>query len=242
MGHTRLGSTLTQTWMNQILADIERLSRYAGGRGVLTGLALSIGTGLEVDIADGVILGEKATALTGIGPATLPASVTRYIWINEGGTILLTATDADPGGTYACLGRATSGASAITSVEENGRVDLLRYESLREITVGRHVLFHPKGAVREGHESFTIAAGGSYSINAACCPTNLYAEPGGAGCKVILPTPEFGMVYRVFNSGAAQPIALRNETDTATIATINAGNNYTARPLPVTGSPGTPTW
>lgn len=136
MGYTRLTpSNFTTTLYNALLDSLETIANLQGGRGVLSGLALSAGSGLTLNYAAGTILAEKATDLVA-GSASLPASSTVYVWIDEGGAITTTGSFADPGGTNVCLGKVTTDATTITAVTTEGRMALLRWTSITTLKVG----------------------------------------------------------------------------------------------------------
>lgn len=118
------GNDFTVTKWNTLISSLESVLTEVVGKGVVSGLDLSIGTGLEVNVSNGVTSVLSYNTLTSLSPVTMPASSTRYIWVSETGTLSLTTTSTDPGGNLVCLGKAISGASTITSVSLDGRMQL----------------------------------------------------------------------------------------------------------------------
>ena len=132
---TRVGSHPTQAVLNAPMDQIERIGSRVNGRGVIEGLTLTAGTGLNVSVAAGWI---AADVIAQIGPLTVPvpASATRWIWADPAGATVLTTTSADPGGLWVCLGNVTTSASAVTGVEAVGRMVLPRMVAAREWRAG----------------------------------------------------------------------------------------------------------
>jgi len=146
MGFDRMssgGANFTVAYFNRIVEAFER-AWLASGRGVLSGLTLSNGGGLTLGIAEGVVMLDGKAIFVDDFTHVLPANETNYVWLttsfSEGtgvssASIQLTATPVDPGVTYVCLGVVTTGASTITTIGSGGRVDLARWDSLRDYSV-----------------------------------------------------------------------------------------------------------
>lgn len=139
-GLSRITSVITQSGFNGNLDAIELGNSWILGRGVLDGLAISAGTGLQVAIAEGVLFsGLKAVELAA-RTHTLLASQTVYVWVNESGTVTTSATYVDPGGTYVCLGTVTTNGSAVTATAATGRMSGLRFSSMNKLKFGEDLL------------------------------------------------------------------------------------------------------
>jgi hypothetical protein len=182
MGYTRLGKNLTQAIYNGTLDALEIQNAKQFGKGILEGLELSDGGGFIVDIAAGTLLGQKAATLAGT-TVTMPASVTRYVWMDESGATQLTATNTDPGGSYVNLGRVTSDGSGVTLVEEVGRIELSETSLLFQYTTaGAHTWTKPTDP------RFTMAmivavggGGGGASGRKGAAGTHRAGGGGGSG-------------------------------------------------------------
>ncbi len=138
-GHYRLnsgGSNFAVNSFNALADALDLLVGSAIGRGVISGLELSIGDDLEVDIAAGAMTGLKAVELDAQS-FELPASSTGWVWIEEDGTPQFTATYTDPGGTAVCLGYAETDADSVTLVSTDGRMLGLRREAFNVAAIGQ---------------------------------------------------------------------------------------------------------
>lgn len=133
-GYARLGE-LTKTKWNDNFDAIELKSAYSDGRGVLYGCGLTDSGGVTITIGEGVIIGLKGTPIDE-RTYDVTNNSTKFIWINEDGTVIETATSADPGGDYVCLGKVTTASGDITSLTSEGRVLLPRFTSLRSYEIG----------------------------------------------------------------------------------------------------------
>jgi hypothetical protein len=114
----------TVTKWNTLIDMLESLHTVVIGRGVCSGLDLSAGTGLSLNISDGVLNSRSVVSLSNIGKFTCPASATSYVWISETGVVSTTTTPTYPGGNVVCLGKVVTSGSAITSVSEEGRQNI----------------------------------------------------------------------------------------------------------------------
>lgn len=139
-GYTRLGKILTAELYASLLDALELGNIHQGGRGILSGLEISAGTGLTLNIAAGVLRGLKEVTINATA-AAMPAASTVYVWIDEEATVTTSPTLADPGGTFVCLGKVVSGGSSISSVSTEGRMALLRMPDLHSLIVGNEALF-----------------------------------------------------------------------------------------------------
>lgn len=140
MPYQRPGATLTATLIESWLNSLELIALYGQGRGVLTGLALSDGGGLDVDVSPGTLLGLQAVEFGDTLTTTLSPSSTLYLWLDESGTFVTTATLSDPGGTYVCLGKVVTGGSTITSIDSTGRMSIWRQTTLWTFKLGEDLI------------------------------------------------------------------------------------------------------
>lgn len=124
--------------LNEIPDGIELAQTYQGGRGVLSGMALSDGGGFTLSVSSGVCSNGLKVWEIDAFTSTIPPSVTRYVWYTPGAVspVSLTATSADPGGTAIPLGKVITNGSEITSVSNDGRVELLRWTDVRTLKIG----------------------------------------------------------------------------------------------------------
>lgn len=115
------GMDFTVTKWNSLIDALETFGVTLIGRGIVSGLVLSISSGLTVAISDGVLNSRSVVSLTGITSFVCAPSVTQYLWIDESGTVTSTSTTTYPGGNVVCLGKVVTGASTITSITEHNR-------------------------------------------------------------------------------------------------------------------------
>ena len=169
---TRVGSHPTQATLNAPMDQIERIGSRVNGRGVIEGLTLTAGTGLNVSVAAGWI---AADVIAQIGPLTVPvpASATRWIWADPAGATVLTTTSADPGGLWVCLGNVTTSASAVTGVTTSGRMALPRTVSAREW--------------RAGNLRVSLDGGGVHLAGGAPVPVAMVAGPPALTSAAVMP-------------------------------------------------------
>lgn len=120
-GFNRLTATLSRTNYNAVLDSVEAANRTQLGKGVIKGLTLTAGAGLTVNIAAGRIMGVVSKDLAAT-TAVAPANVTRYLFIREDGSTQFSATAADLGADWVCLGVVVTGPTSITSVGQTGRL------------------------------------------------------------------------------------------------------------------------
>jgi len=105
------------------------------GKGILSGGALTAGTGLKINIAAAMIRGLKVCNIAGLTNVDFPNNSTKYIWLNEDNNYLPTDTLTDPGGTYTCFGRAVSSGGVVT-VSTIGRMLGFRVDSNTALKFG----------------------------------------------------------------------------------------------------------
>jgi hypothetical protein len=108
------------TTVNSNSGHYELLYR-ALGPGVLTGLVISAGTGLNVSITAGAAVFDGVFWLAATTTYSVPASQAAvYLWISSAGAISHTLTTTAPTGRYVYLGQVVTSGSAVTSVDRNG--------------------------------------------------------------------------------------------------------------------------
>lgn len=131
----------SQAIFNELADAIESHIAYILGRGVISGLELSIISGFTLGISAGrASNGLRLVEIVDDFTQTANPSVTEFVWLTpETGAIVLTSTSADPGGTSVPLGTVTSDGSGITSVSmlpASGRAELGRFVNLRTFKLG----------------------------------------------------------------------------------------------------------
>jgi len=95
------------------------------GTGVVgSGLQLSSAGGLSLAVSNGWMTNQNAVYLISIANYTMSPNVTEWIWISELGVVVPTLTYVNPGGNSVCLGQVTTSGAAITSINDNGRVQI----------------------------------------------------------------------------------------------------------------------
>lgn len=132
-------STFSVASWNGLMDALEGVLARVVGRGVLSGLAITAGSGLTLNIAAGTIWANGLVALDA-DTATCPNNVTRFVWIDSEGLVTFTATSTDIGGEAVCLGQVVTSGGSITSVSDTGRVDLGRFDSLRTYSLGGDIV------------------------------------------------------------------------------------------------------
>ena len=146
---SRIVSNWTRALYHQILNGLESQNANQHGRGVISGCTLSDGGDLDVTVATGVIVTGATCTITGASFA-VPDASTVYLWISPltydsdtdewSAQSTTSASTADPGGDYVCLGRVTTVAGAITAITTEGRMDLNRWSAIRKFEVGQSTL------------------------------------------------------------------------------------------------------
>lgn len=133
---------------------------------IISGLAISIGTGLSVNVATGVAsIGGRLTVGVGFAVGSLSASTTNHIYLKNDGTGTANTTGTQPANSVK-LGTCITGASTVTSVQQNW-------------TAGRQLLVRPDLQVHGA------GAGHGRSIR-----LNNWLASADEGCEVtgVLPT------------------------------------------------------
>lgn len=112
---------------------INLITQFGTGNGILTGLDLVAGPGLQVQITPGVALGGLpsewvSTGASGpcqwnIGPGSvaLDNSLT-YFWLGTSGGLIATGSTAIPPGGLLFLGTVTAASGAVTNIDYSGRI------------------------------------------------------------------------------------------------------------------------
>lgn len=95
-------------------------SNLASGKGVVSGLSISAGPGLILNVAAGVFTAQIQFSVPSAFTLTVPASYSGLVWVQAPATG--TVPDAlfqnsDPGSTYVCVGYVAASGSAITGVD-----------------------------------------------------------------------------------------------------------------------------
>jgi hypothetical protein len=117
-------STAIMHKTNQNAVEVEIMGRYGSGAyAILTGLGLSIGTGLNVTVAPGqALIDAPRTIATATDVAVPNAIALGSIWMTQAGALSASSTLVAPGGNVVLLGLYTSAAGAVTVVDESGRL------------------------------------------------------------------------------------------------------------------------
>lgn len=146
-GYLRITAGWTRRIYHGLLGALETAVARQHGRGVIYGMDLTDGGGLTVNCSAGAINGQAGGIDLDSTSYVLPPSSTVYVWADEGAepdnlsdprypNFTTTVSLSDPGGTYVCLGRVTTGVSTISSIVTTGRMDLNRWTSLWKWVVG----------------------------------------------------------------------------------------------------------
>jgi hypothetical protein len=263
---SRLGDYLSQSSWNANLTKIEAAGANNIGRGILTGCALSAGTGLVLNVAGGVVHASGAALIVNSTTYTLPASGTFYVWIEgDSGVISHSVSGTDPGNPMVCLGQVTTGASTISSVSETGRVMLLRFESGAYKIGNGGIVLNPNGelttsgaaeiggqlvaaagavmhGVTEIHHAKPVPNTQTLTENLTLTGTSKSIQAltaSGANRTVFLPaTTAYGDKFLIMNVGSSNNIIIRDSDDTTTIATLTPGQSFESIVLPQSGGGG----
>lgn len=253
-GYNRLtdGSVISEAEWDENIDSLELEGYQVHGRGVVTGLVLSIGSGLVVNISAGVanILRAKSISSTSY---TMPPSVTRYLWIDLAGAVTPSATSAYPGGQVVCLGKAISGVSTISSVSEDNRDEIARMVSRGSYEIGKSNVYVDYlngyvGVNKTPTQAFDVSGAAKFdaivqgpalvhvpnqqTLSADLTLTSTSARvqeltPSGADRKVILPsgTPTLGDRFEIWNKAASSGynLLVRDAADATTLYTMKPG-------------------
>lgn len=115
---------------NQCIVDVRNRYLSCGIFGILNGLVISIGTGLNVNVTAGQGDAGGLVQLTTATAVAVPASTSRvWIWLLKGTTsdaptLVVTTSTAPPSGSPILLGSCVTGASTVTSVDFSGVVQI----------------------------------------------------------------------------------------------------------------------
>jgi len=114
------------TWANDFnynAALAETVSVGGGGCvAVLTGLNISAGTGLALNVSPGMAFAGTPVQLSGLSTLPLTANGSFYVWLSVGGTLYALSTPTNPSTPSVYLGYATTNASSVTSIDTDGVV------------------------------------------------------------------------------------------------------------------------
>jgi hypothetical protein len=107
--------------LNENAGRQDLLGRYAGGAyAVVTGLDLSAGSGLTLNIAAGHAVIDGPVIYPG-GSVSLTDAGRNWLWISRAGAITVVFNSlVPPAGAYALLGSALTSAGSISSVDQSG--------------------------------------------------------------------------------------------------------------------------
>lgn len=204
MGLHRLGNYLSQQIWNDNAAAIERFASAVGGRGVASGLELSAGDGLQVEVSAGLVVTGGSARQTALIYATVPPSNSKYVWVDEEGTIAFSDSASDLGGSNVCLGRVFSDADSITSVTTEGRCEIARWTSLRTYSLGQNllVLDTETGRVGIGMEptvAFEVSGSARFS-------SEVSADRVLVRSRVSAPSGEAGAATLCFSGGELKAV------------------------------------
>lgn len=232
MAFPRLGKLLTQAFFNGILDRIEAQNIYQHGRGVLSGLALSAGSGLTVDVSAGWMLATAPVSVSAVAGTPVPASSTTFLFIDSSGSVTTSATSADPGGEVVCLGSVTTDGTAVVSVSTDGRTALARFSALRMWEVGAGVLVVNTEArtvgLGGGLEPMTEFLSLAADLTMGPLSPDVLRLQSAAMRKVMLPDPDDcgdGRSFRIVNDngGGGSNIEVRDDGDSVTVVTLAPG-------------------
>lgn len=240
MGYESLGSILSASAYNRNFAAIERQAAYNTGRGVLTGAALSAGTGLNLNVAAGAISsGSKSVNFDSFTTAMID-NATRYVWVNEGAyntstgfyepVVTLTPTSADPGGGNVCLGKVTAASGAITEVDQTsstgGRMSVLRWTGARTGRLGEGLLTWDLSSARLGIN--TVAPSFSLDVTGQAGIDQLVAR---ASSGTPSPVGSAGIIYTRL---VGTSVELFYEDDDGAVTQLTTLGQLVARPAKYT--------
>lgn len=119
-----VGQSGTADKLNRDFKASDLGHRYgAGGYAIGTGLVLTAGTGLTVNVSDGHAMIDGVVEKRSVTPVAVQASGTNWIWLKSDGTLIAQYnTTAKPTGNVVLLGAAITSGSAVTSIDTSGVV------------------------------------------------------------------------------------------------------------------------
>ena len=117
--------------LNQLSAQALLLGQIGGGGyGIVSGLALSPTSGLNVAVAPGIALVDGLLELVASAPYgaqvlvpppyTLPNNATSYVWLTQTGALVSATTLSPPAGARIFLGTVTTLSGAVTGIDSSG--------------------------------------------------------------------------------------------------------------------------
>lgn len=107
--------------LNQNARHLENLGRFGGGGwAVVYGLDLSAGTGLTLNISEGLAIIDGAVKRTAT-TAALADNTRTHLWLTQAGSITQKTDLTQPASSAVYLGSALTSGGAITSVDYSGR-------------------------------------------------------------------------------------------------------------------------
>ena len=232
MGFPRLGAILTQGLFNGILDRIEAQNAYQHGRGVLTGLVVSAGSGETIDISGGWMVANAPALIAGQTAIAVPTNTKSYVFVDSSGSVTTSASPADPGGEIVCLGSVTTDGANVIDVSEEMRTSLARFSAFRVWEVGAGVLI-------VNTDARTVQLGGSFEpltefltltddlVMSALSPDVLRIQCA-APRDILLPDPDDcgdGRTIKIVNDndGGGESLTIRDNADSTTIVTLAPG-------------------
>lgn len=238
------GSNFTVTNYNANIDSFENQSVYFFGRGVVSGLALSAGTGLELDVSSGVLNSRSFVTLSATSE-NVPDDQTSYVWIDEEGTITFSASYTYPGGNVVCLGTVTAASGSISGTATTGRMTpfLVRTDDLNGFKLGNGVIqIDPV----DGHVGFGKTPAEAYGFASAVtidASINLKqtTDPSPVSNQLLLYTKdvsgtaelfmqnESGTVTQLTSGGYLRDRAVSVAVNTETLAADKTGASTDAR-------------
>lgn len=155
------------SYLNAYGMRIDLLGRYpAPANCICYGLEISAGTGLTLNISDGLavidagFVEQNATAdpLTAALTETLTNNSANYVWWKTDGTIEVKTTTAQPSSQAVYLGYALTAAGAITQLDDAGRL-LLKSGIIERQTADTG---EPADSPNASWRGWTVTSGGRY--------------------------------------------------------------------------------
>lgn len=106
---------------------VTALARYGGGIvGIVTGLDLTAGSGLTLNVAAGSAMMDGLVSKTGASTVALTDNVRSYVWMSTAGALTPKAHPdlTPPAGLHCFLGSALTSGGSISSVDQSGVIYL----------------------------------------------------------------------------------------------------------------------
>jgi hypothetical protein len=132
--HVETGDTFWSSKFNQNAALLDIIAQVGGGViAVVSGLDLTAGTGLTLNIAAGTALINGVIQLKNATSIAITDNSTRYIWFKSNGTFEATSTTTPPASMPSVfVGIVVTSAGAITKVDKSGVVYFKSGSLIRE--------------------------------------------------------------------------------------------------------------